>query len=93
MVKCDQLACWNLLAANVSHFCEMMEERARATNMRFLVITRHPMTMKRMNRLFGVTMQEEGVSQLVRVDLRAKRRAAEMSSDSRSVSRLSLPVP
>ena len=60
--------------ANVSRFCEMMEEMARTTNTRFLVITHHPMTMSRMNRLFGVTMQEKGVSQLVSVDLQAAER-------------------
>ena len=46
-----------------------MEEMARTTTTRFLVITHHPMTMSRMNRLFGVTMAEKGVSQLVSVDL------------------------
>jgi chromosome segregation protein len=42
---------------------------AADTATRFLVITHHPMTMARMNRLFGVTMGEKGVSQLVSVDL------------------------
>lgn len=54
---------------NVDRFCLMMEEMARSTNTRFLVITHHPMTMERMDRLFGVTMSEKGVSQLVSVDL------------------------
>ncbi len=55
--------------SNVDRFCTMMEEMARSTETRFLVITHHPMTMSRMHRLFGVTMQEKGVSQLVSVDL------------------------
>lgn len=54
---------------NVDRFCLMMEEMARSTDTRFLVITHHPMTMERMDRLFGVTMSEKGVSQLVSVDL------------------------
>jgi chromosome segregation protein len=65
--------------ANVSRFCEMMEEMARTTDTRFLVITHHPMTMSRMNRLFGVTMQEKGVSQLVSVDLQAAERFQQAS--------------
>jgi len=56
---------------NVDRFCLMMEEMARSTDTRFLVITHHPMTMERMDRLFGVTMSEKGVSQLVSVDLAA----------------------
>lgn len=55
--------------SNVDRFCLMMEEMARSTETRFLVITHHPMTMERMDRLFGVTMSEKGVSQLVSVDL------------------------
>ena len=46
-----------------------MDEMARSTDTRFLVITHHPNTMARMARLFGVTMMEKGVSQLVSVDL------------------------
>jgi chromosome segregation protein len=65
--------------ANVDRFCTMMEEMARTTETRFLVITHHPMTMSRMNRLFGVTMQEKGVSQLVSVDLQAAERFREAS--------------
>ena len=57
--------------ANVDRFCALMEHMARDTATRFLVITHHPMTMARMNRLFGVTMAEKGVSQLVSVDLTA----------------------
>jgi len=55
--------------ANVDRFCTLMEKMAADTATRFLVITHHPMTMARMNRLFGVTMGEKGVSQLVSVDL------------------------
>src|SRR5690606_33664923 len=54
--------------ANVDRFCTLMERMAEETETRFLVITHHPMTMARMNRLFGVTMAEKGVSQLVSVD-------------------------
>ena len=55
--------------ANVDRFCNLMEHMAHDTATRFLVITHHPMTMTRMNRLFGVTMSEKGISQLVSVDL------------------------
>ena len=55
--------------ANVDRFCTLMEKMARETATRFLIITHHPMTMTRMNRLFGVTMAERGISQLVSVDL------------------------
>jgi chromosome segregation protein len=55
--------------ANVDRFCRLMEEMSRETDTRFLIITHHPLTMARMSRLFGVTMQEKGVSQLVSVDL------------------------
>jgi chromosome segregation protein len=55
--------------ANVDRFCTLMEKMAADTDTRFLVITHHPMTMSRMNRLFGVTMAEKGISQLVSVDL------------------------
>jgi chromosome segregation protein len=55
--------------ANVDRFCTLMEKMASETDTRFLVITHHPMTMARMSRLFGVTMAEKGVSQLVSVDL------------------------
>ena len=55
--------------SNVDRFASMMERMASETDTRFLVITHHPMTMARMNRLFGVTMSEKGVSQLVSVDL------------------------
>ena len=55
--------------SNVDRFSTLMEKMASETETRFLVITHHPLTMARMNRLFGVTMAEKGVSQLVSVDL------------------------
>jgi chromosome segregation protein len=55
--------------ANVDRFCSLVDELTKATSTRFLVITHHRMTMARVNRLFGVTMAERGVSQLVSVDL------------------------
>jgi len=60
--------------ANVTRFCDLLDEMARRTDTRFLIITHHAVTMARMDRLFGVTMAEQGVSQLVSVDL--KRAAA-----------------
>ena len=63
--------------ANVDRFCTLMEEMARTTTTRFLVITHHPMTMSRMHRLFGVTMVEKGISQLVSVDLGSAERFLE----------------
>ena len=56
--------------ANVSRFCELLDEMCRQTETRFMIITHHAITMSRMDRLFGVTMQEQGVSQLVSVDLK-----------------------
>jgi chromosome segregation protein len=55
--------------ANVDRFCSLLSEMAAAGKTRFVVITHHRMTMARMDRLFGVTMSERGVSQLVSVDL------------------------
>lgn len=55
--------------ANVDRFCKMVEEMSGGGQTRFMIITHHRMTMSRMSRLFGVTMQERGVSQLVSVDL------------------------
>jgi len=56
--------------ANVDRFCNMVDEMCRRTETRFIVITHNPVTMARTDRLFGVTMAERGVSQLVSVDLR-----------------------
>ncbi|MEM7059932.1 MAG: hypothetical protein AAF557_20310 [Pseudomonadota bacterium] len=55
--------------SNVTRFCDLLDEMCRLTETRFLIITHHAITMSRMNRLFGVTMVERGVSQLVSVDL------------------------
>jgi len=55
--------------ANVDRFCSLVEGIARATRTRFLIVTHHRMSMARMDRLYGVTMAERGVSQLVSVDL------------------------
>jgi chromosome segregation protein len=55
--------------ANVDRFCSLLDEIARSGDTRFLVITHHRITMARMDRLYGVTMGEQGVSQLVSVDL------------------------
>ncbi|GAB5459680.1 MAG: chromosome segregation protein SMC [Henriciella sp.] len=57
--------------ANVDRYCKMLDEMRRRTNTRFIVITHNPVTMSRMDRLFGVTMREKGVSKLVSVDLDA----------------------
>ena len=54
---------------NVDRFCDLLDEMARLTETRYVIITHNPITMARMNRLFGVTMAERGVSQLVSVDL------------------------
>jgi len=56
--------------ANVTRFCDLLDEMCRRTDTRFLIITHHAVTMSRMDRLFGVTMGEQGVSQLVSVDLK-----------------------
>ncbi|WP_371170402.1 chromosome segregation protein SMC [Aliiroseovarius sp. 2305UL8-7] len=56
--------------ANVTRFCDLLDEMTRRTDTRFLTITHHAVTMSRMDRLFGVTMAEQGVSQLVSVDLK-----------------------
>ena len=56
--------------ANVTRFCDLLDEMTRQTDTRFLIITHHAVTMSRMDRLFGVTMAEQGVSQLVSVDLK-----------------------
>src|ERR1041384_4958962 len=63
--------------ANVERFCTLLEEMSRQTDTRFVVITHNPITMARMNRLFGVTMAERGVSTLVSVDLETAERFRE----------------
>ena len=59
---------------NVARVCDLLEEIARGSATRFLIITHHPMTMARMQRLYGVTMVERGVSQLVSVDFKMAER-------------------
>jgi chromosome segregation protein len=54
---------------NVARFCDLLRNIAEQTQTRFLVVTHHRMTMARMDRLFGVTMEQKGVSRLVSVDL------------------------
>jgi chromosome segregation protein len=66
--------------ANVERFCNLLEDVVRETATRFLVVTHHPLTMARMDRLYGVTMQERGVSRVLSVDLQ---RAAEMAEPQR----------
>ena len=63
--------------ANVARFCDLLDEMIERTETRFLVITHHAVTMGRMDRLYGVTMAEPGVSQLVSVDLAAAERMVE----------------
>jgi chromosome segregation protein len=55
--------------ANVDRFCSLVDELAAETQTRFLIITHHRLTMARVDRLYGVTMAERGISQLVSVDL------------------------
>ena len=54
---------------NIERFCDLLDEMTRLTETRFVIITHNPITMARMNRLYGVTMAERGISQLVSVDL------------------------
>jgi chromosome segregation protein len=62
--------------ANVERFCNLLDEMTRLADTRFLVITHHALTMSRMHRLFGVTMAERGVSQLVSVNLEQAQQVA-----------------
>ena len=55
--------------ANVTRFCGLLDDLTKITNTKFILITHHALTMSRMDRLYGVTMAEQGVSQLVSVDL------------------------
>ena len=65
--------------SNVERFCDLLQEMCRKTDTRFVTITHNPITMARMDRLFGVTMAERGVSQLVSVDLAEAERFLEAS--------------
>jgi chromosome segregation protein len=64
---------------NVERFCDLLDEMTRLTATRFVIITHNPITMARMNRLYGVTMAERGVSQLVSVDLQGAVKLREAS--------------
>ena len=55
--------------ANVTRFCNLLDELTKITNTRFIIVTHHALTMSKMNKLYGVTMPEKGISQLVAVDL------------------------
>ena len=55
--------------ANVTRFCNLLSELTKITNTRFIIVTHHALTMSKMDRLYGVTMPEKGISQLVAVDL------------------------
>ena len=55
--------------ANVTRFCNLLSELTKITSTRFIIVTHHALTMSKMNRLYGVTMPEKGISQLVAVDL------------------------
>ena len=55
--------------ANVTRFCSLLDELTKITKTKFIIITHHALTMSRMHRLYGVTMAEQGISQLVSVDL------------------------
>ena len=55
--------------ANVARFCNLLDELTKITSTRFIIVTHHALTMSKMDRLYGVTMPEKGISQLVAVDL------------------------
>ena len=55
--------------ANVTRFCNLLDELTKITNTKFIIVTHHALTMSKMNRLYGVTMPDKGISQLVAVDL------------------------
>ena len=57
--------------SNVERYCDLLDEMCKSTETKFIAITHNPVTMARMDRLFGVTMAEQGVSQLVSIDLTA----------------------
>jgi chromosome segregation protein len=65
--------------SNVERFCDLLDDMARKTDTRFITITHNPITMARMDRLFGVTQAERGVSQLVSVELEQAERLLEAS--------------
>ena len=68
--------------ANVERFCDLLDEMKKNTSTRFLIVTHNAISMSRMNRLFGVTMAERGVSQLVSVDLESAEKIRDRVGDS-----------
>lgn len=68
--------------ANVERFCDLLDEMRKNTSTRFLIVTHNAISMSRMNRLFGVTMAERGVSQLVSVDLESAEKIRDRVGDS-----------
>ncbi|MDA9553648.1 chromosome segregation protein SMC [Emcibacteraceae bacterium] len=68
--------------ANVERFCDLLDEMNKKTSTRFLIVTHNAISMSRMNRLFGVTMAERGVSQLVSVDLESAEKIRDRVGDS-----------
>jgi chromosome segregation protein len=64
---------------NVERFCSLLDEMTRLTTTRFVVVTHNPITMSRVHRLYGVTMAEQGISQLVSVNLETAQRFREAS--------------
>ncbi len=68
--------------ANVERFCGLLDEMNKNTSTRFLIVTHNAISMSRMNRLFGVTMAERGVSQLVSVDLESAEKIRDRVGDS-----------
>ncbi len=68
--------------ANVERFCDLLDEMTKNTSTRFLIVTHNAISMSRMNRLFGVTMAERGVSQLVSVDLESAEKIRDRVGDS-----------
>lgn len=68
--------------ANVERFCDLLDEMNRKTSTRFLIVTHNAVSMSRMHRLFGVTMAERGVSQLVSVDLQSAEKIRDRMPDS-----------
>jgi len=55
--------------SNVTRFCSLLNELTKITTTRFIIVTHHALTMSKMDRLYGITMPEKGISQLVAVDL------------------------
>jgi chromosome segregation protein len=66
--------------SNVVRFCDLLRDICAQTDTRFLVITHHRMTMARMDRLFGITMEQRGISKLVSVDLQTAERIRDIAT-------------